>query len=130
MEKYLIPTEHEECVVLVEYLKLKNIKHTHINNEMWTNSWKQKMKAKKEGVSRGFPDYLILLPGKLLFIEMKRVKGGKVSPQQKEWIEELNKIGSNVEAIVCKGADIAIDEIEKRLKIKSNKELLTPYKVY
>ena len=108
----IIPTEHEECIALVQYLKIRGIKHTHINNEMFTNSWKQKNKAKAEGVSKGFPDYCIVIKNKLLFIEMKRVKGGVVSEEQKEWIEKLNGIGKEVEAIVCKGCGEAIDKIE------------------
>lgn len=112
----IISTEHQECAAFVQYLNLKNIKHTHINNEMWTKSWKQKMKAKVEGVSRGVPDYLILLKDKVVFIEMKRIKGGVVSSEQKEWIDELNKIGGNVKANICYGADQAINYIESLIK--------------
>lgn len=73
------------------------------------------MKNKAEGLNPGLPDLLLCLPDKLLFIEMKRTKGGVLSQYQKEWIEELNKI-SNVEAIVCRGCDEAIKAVENRLK--------------
>jgi len=112
--KKIIPTEHEECVVLSQYLNLKGIKHTHINNEMWTTSWKQKMKAKSEGVSKGVPDYFIIIKNKPLFIEMKREKGGVVSEYQKEWIEAINKC-SGIKAYICKGFEAAKKIIDKYL---------------
>ena len=114
--KQIILTEYQECVVFVEYLNLKNIKFSHIHQEMWTPSFNQKRKAKCLGVNSGVPDYIICLPNVLLFCEMKRIKKSVVSPTQKEWIKALNDIGGSVEAIVCKGADEAIEEIEKRLK--------------
>lgn len=36
----------------------------------------------------GFPDYCIVGPYGILFLEIKSAKG-KVSPKQKEWIEDL-----------------------------------------
>lgn len=45
------------------------------------------------GVRRGVPDFLIVHreTGKVLFLEMKRTKGGRVSTCQKVW---LNALGS------------------------------------
>jgi hypothetical protein len=37
-----------------------------------------------EGVSPGVPD--LFIPDWLLWVEMKREKGGRVSPEQKDWI--------------------------------------------
>jgi len=110
-----IPTEHEECVALVQYMNMRNIKHNHINAEMWTTSWKQKHKAKAEGVTKGFPDYCCIINNKLLFIEMKRTKRSQTSPEQKEWIKELNKC-NGVEAVICKGFDEAKEVVDKYLK--------------
>lgn len=98
-------TEDQECYLLVEYLNLKNIKYTHINNEMWTKSWKQKARAKRMGVSPGFPDYLILIKNKLMAIEMKRSKGGVLSDNQREWLEALKACG--IDGYVCKGFEEA-----------------------
>ena len=47
---------------------------------------------------------------RLVFIEMKRKKGGVTSVNQKKWIKTLNKAG--VETVVCKGCDAAIEFIE------------------
>lgn len=57
------------------------------------------------GVRRGFPDYVVITNKEVLFIEMKRKKGGVVSPEQDEWISVLNQMGLRAE--VCKGFDEA-----------------------
>lgn len=65
--------------------------------------------AKKAGLSKGFPDLQLPVPnGEYhgLFIEMKRQKGGVVSPEQLWWIKTLNFLG--YQAKVCAGAEEAI----------------------
>lgn len=59
---------------------------------------------KATGVKAGVPD--ICLPVARggyhgLYIELKRIRGGRVSPDQQEWIRKLNEQGYL--AIVCKG---------------------------
>lgn len=105
------PLEEQECFALVEYMTLKNIKFSHIHQEMYTTSFKQKNKAKRLGVNPGVPDYLICFKDKLLFIEMKRKKGGSVSDAQRGWIEALGAI-PNVQAVVCYGFDEAKEVID------------------
>lgn len=108
------PTEFEECRTLVHYLTLKNVLFTHIHNEMYTKSWKQKKKAHDLGVSSGFPDYFIFVPkeksktnkAECLFLEMKRTKGGVVSKNQKEWLDML-ATHKEIHVAVCKGFDEA-----------------------
>ncbi len=68
----------------------------------------------REGVSKGFPDLLVFLPGKLLAIEMKRLSGSKTSDDQKRWIKTLNGYGY-IESTVCKGADAAIEFIKENM---------------
>ena len=51
------------------------------------------MKLKVEGVKRGVPD--LFVPELLLWIEMKREKGGVLSPDQVDWREYLEGIGHN-----------------------------------
>jgi len=107
-----IPTEHEEQCAFVEYLEAKGLKFTSIPNSTRTPHWGTKMKNKKSGLRPGLPDMLIILPNTgLLFIEMKRKKRSTVSVFQKEWIAELNKL-DNVEAVIAKGADKAIEFVE------------------
>ncbi len=95
-----ILTEYQEQCLLVQYLELKGYLFSKLAQETFTRSWGTKMKNKMSGVRPGVPDMLIILPNKkLLFIEMKRSVGGRTSPEQIKWIQELNE---------CKGV-IAVE---------------------
>lgn len=109
--KELIPTEYQECVKIIQYCKLHGIRIAHIHNEMWTSSWGQKIKAKALGVSSGVPDYLIIHKNKLLFVEVKRKKGGRLSDEQKEWLQALANTESATVAVV-KGFEEFVELIE------------------
>lgn len=53
-------------------------------------------KLKLEGVKKGVPDLFLAVPNKYfhgLFIEMKRIKGGVLSKEQKIWKELLTAEG-------------------------------------
>lgn len=102
----IVPLETIEQQTLVHWLEINNYKFTSIPNSTFTKSFSQKRKNKAEWLKSWLPDLLIILQRwSLLFIELKRSKKSlsKVSKEQKEWIDELNKI-SNVEARVCYGA--------------------------
>lgn len=63
---------------------------------------------KATGATAGVPDLLIPASRKGwhgLFIEMKRTKGGTISPEQKDWLAHLNEQGYRAE--VCKGFEAA-----------------------
>lgn len=67
-----------------------------------------------EGVSPGVPDLLIFDAPEAggyvgAAIEMKRADGGKVSAEQREWIDAL--LARGWDARVCAGADAARDFI-------------------
>lgn len=77
-------------------------------------SMKQAIKMKANGYVAGFPDLFIYEPiGEYngLAIEMKRVRGGVISPEQKNWIHSLNE--RKFKAVVCYGALDAISIIVK-----------------
>ncbi len=132
--KESIATEYQEQVALVEYLEIKGLKFSKLAQETFTRSWQVKMKNKMSGVRPGVPDMMIVIPernakefmgikmspgaavipSRLLFIEMKRSKGGTVSEEQKKWLTELNKC-LGVVAVVCKGFDEAKKVIENLL---------------
>ena len=61
------------------------------------------MKLKATGVVKGIPD--LFVPAWGLWIEMKRQKGGRVEPEQKEVMAYLESIGHR--AIVAKGDEDA-----------------------
>jgi len=65
------------------------------------------VKMKNEGVSPGIPD--LYVPAWHLWIEMKRLKGGTVSADQKGWHKYLSEIGDTV--MVCRGSDEALSMV-------------------
>ncbi len=115
-----IQTEEYEQRQVVMHLEMRELKFTAIPNSTFTKSWKTRMKNKRDGLRPGLLDLLIVLPKKLLFIEMKKTEGGVVSAPQKGWIEALNNIDGKVvvEAVVCKGAEEAIKKIDDELGLK------------
>jgi len=64
-------------------------------------------RLKAEGVVRGIPD--LFIPQWTLWVEMKRISGGRLSPEQKAMIQYLEGIGQKV--IVAKGAADASRQI-------------------
>jgi len=121
-----IPLEDHEAEVFATWLfAVSNRKvvgrpgivlYTHIPNETRTTMGVAK-KLKRQGVKKGFPDYAIVvdtLDGDrcLLGVELKRIEGGTVSKEQKDWIAALSSI-DNVDATASKGADAAIAYVEQ-----------------
>ena len=109
--------EHHEQVKVCKYLDLlmnkwHNFKYFAVPNGGKRNIITAK-KLKSEGVKAGVPDMFILptdIRHKGLAIEMKKIKGGVVSKNQKEWIYFLVVSGWDCE--VCNGfeeAKIVID---------------------
>lgn len=76
-------------------------------------------KFKTTGTRSGVPDlFLPIARGKWhgLFVELKKVKGGVTSPEQKDWIAFLR--GQGYGAIVCHGWIEARDHIIQYLEWK------------
>jgi hypothetical protein len=92
--------EHHEQTKLVQWFELQfpEVRVLAIPNGGNRNIITAK-KLKAEGVRRGVPD--LLIPAWGLWIEMKNTKGGRVSPEQKQWIEYLRGVGHTV--FVCAG---------------------------
>ena len=113
----IIPSEHEEQVAVVQWCKLNKIFAVAVANGFHTNGKKDgrffgMMKSlEKEGYSKGFPDLVIIVPnGGVMFLEMKRLKGSKTSPEQAKWNDDLTESGHH--SVVCKGFDEAIEAIK------------------
>ena len=69
-----------------------------------------------QGVLAGVPDMCLPVPRGgygALYVELKRRRGGRVSEQQRAWIDALNRVGNK--AVVCKGFDEAKKAIEDYL---------------
>jgi len=71
-------------------------------------------RLKAEGVVRGIPD--LFIPQFNLWVEMKRISGGRLSPEQRAMIVYLEGIGQKV--IVGKGAADASRQILEFLEEK------------
>lgn len=104
-----VPSEEEEQVTLFNWAKMQEKKYPelalmfHIPNG-GLRSKSEAARFKRAGVKSGVPD--IFLPcakgGKHgLFIELKKLTGGKTSKEQKAWIAALENAG--YAASVCCG---------------------------
>jgi hypothetical protein len=115
----LIPSEHQEQAALVKWLDMfhPNVPYFAIPNGGWRHPATAAL-LKAEGAKPGVPDLMIPLAidginG--LFIEMKRLKGGKVSPAQKAFHNLLRENGYAVE--VCAGFEAARTAINEYLDV-------------
>ena len=109
------PFEHEEQVGLVNWFRERFagvLIFAIPNGEKRAIKVAKRLKA--EGVVSGVPD--LFIPEWNLWIEMKRVKGGRRSPEQKEIIGYLESIGQTV--LVGKGAKHASELVLKYIQEK------------
>ena len=104
------PTEHEEQREYVRWFRqtYPEVRIMAIPNG-GARSQATAGRLKAEGVSPGVPD--LFIPAWGLWIEMKRAKGGKVSPEQKEWHHYLANCGYRV--IVGLGQADAIKQTQQ-----------------
>lgn len=115
-----IPLEQEEQKTLVQYCKLKRLMYfapMNENKQSFTNritAIKIEQKAKAMGKVVGTSDLIVMLPNKILFIELKRIKGSVTSQAQKDFIERVNTFGYS-EGRICRGTNEAIDFINENL---------------
>lgn len=63
------------------------------------------------GVRAGVPDLIVVAGGKLYGLEIKRAKGGRVSPHQKAMLTELEEAGGV--CAVAEGFDAALAQLER-----------------
>lgn len=115
------PRESVEQQTLIKWARLARGKYPeldmlyHITNE-GKRSVVTGARLKSEGLKPGVPDLCLAVArggAHGLYIEMKRTKGGRVSPEQARWIEKLSREG--YVAVVCRGWEQARDVIERYL---------------
>ena len=110
--KTLYPSEQFEGERFAEWLESQGYLFSHLAQSTRTSNWGSKMKNKRAGVKPGVPDYLICLKSRrLLFVELKKAKGGQVSLAQQSWLLQLNICGAK--AVLARGAAEAIAAVEK-----------------
>lgn len=117
-----VPTEEEEQQILFQWAQMRRGRNPELALMFHIPNGGSRGKAeagrfKAEGVKSGVPD--IFLPvargGKHgLFIELKRLRGGTVSQNQREWITRLREQGYQAE--VCHGWKEAAELIEKYIQ--------------
>lgn len=85
-----VPTEFDEQVDFLRWFELRfpGVRIFAIPNGTRA-SIRASMKAKREGVKKGVPD--LFIPKLMVWIEMKRVKGSTISPEQRDWHHYLEK---------------------------------------
>lgn len=96
IKKY--PLEDEEQIAFINWFKSKykdylifSIPNGGSRNKI------EASKLKKTGLLPGIPDLIILMPNKeIIFLEMKRQKGGSLSPNQKVIIKLIENLGFTV----------------------------------
>jgi hypothetical protein len=113
----LCPTEQQEQFVVHAWLVRRGIIHNHSPNGGYRDLI-EAAKFKRMGVSPGFPDFEIPYPRKGhhgLYIELKRMMGGKLSEFQMQWRDFL--VGQGYAWFEAKGADECIKIISDYLDI-------------
>lgn len=117
MKLKLIAPEYLEQEAVCQWLTASKINHFAVPNANAMSSLSRDMavavmgKLKKSGLKKGVPD-LVIFMNKIVFIEMKKTKGGKVSKEQMDWINYINTL-PYAKAFICCGAVEAIDTIKK-----------------
>lgn len=115
-DKPALPTEQQEQFVAVAWLRKMNIPHHHSPNGGYRD-YREAAKFKRLGTSAGFPDIFIPKARKGyhgLYIELKRVSGGKLSEAQEWWRDLL--LAEGYAWHEAKGATEFIQFVENYLK--------------
>lgn len=134
-QKTVIPTESVEQQWLFAWAELQRNAHPELallyaipNGGKRARTTAARLK--KEGVKKGVPDTFLPVPrGKYhgLFIELKRLEGGRVEDSQRQWIYALTDQG--YAAVVCKGWEAAAGVILDYLRLRRETEEPAEWKI-
>lgn len=117
--KLQIPSEHQEQVALINWWRLAYPKWQNLLFAIPNGGLRNIVTAKKlaaEGVVSGVADLFLAVPTHSFhgaFIEMKRKKGGRQSPTQRIFEQDITAIGYVY--ILGQGWENAADAIRKYL---------------
>lgn len=115
------PKEDHEQREVVKFLRKNKIHFFSVPNSQQMSGVNRNVAVrimgtlKALGLSPGVPDLVILMPKKLLFIEMKRLHGGVVSKFQIHWGTVINSF-DYAESFICRGHEQAITLIKIKLE--------------
>lgn len=117
----LCPSEHAEQVALVQIFRAKYpklAKQIFAIPNAGKRSYRTGRMFKSEGMTAGVPDLFLAVPVEPyhgLWIELKRRKKAlsKISDAQKEILQIM--VAAGYAGLVCYGADMALDTIDKYL---------------
>lgn len=111
-------TEAQEQALVIEWAQYNpRLKWLYAIPNGGSRDKREAANLKRQGVKRGVSDLFLPVPCRGyhgLYIEMKRTKGGTVSPKQREFIADMTANGYY--AAVCRGAQEAIKLIEWYMK--------------
>lgn len=113
---WAVPTEAHEMRMLAGWLDLAGVLWCHVPNGGKRHVATAK-RLKREGTKAGVPDVLIFTPPpnargyRGMAIELKRARGGTVSPEQEQWLSDLREC--RWAALVATGASTAIKYLEE-----------------
>lgn len=102
----------------IPYKDGKLVDFFHHSPNGGVSSFRQKAKFKKMGTLNGFPDLQCFIARggyHGLFIELKRLKGGVVSADQKRVLAMLNNEGYS--AVICRGLDSAVEALNEYMAL-------------
>lgn len=110
--KIIEPSEAQEQAAVVQWWRIQYPRHANLLFHIPNGGLRNKIVAvhlKREGVVRGVADMFLAMPCRDihgLFIEMKRAKGGRQTPEQKAFEELVMEQGYLYH--VCHGSAAAI----------------------
>ena len=121
-DKRLLPTEGEEQARLFSWCRMQSRQHPELELLFHIPNGGSRNKAeagrfKAEGVKAGVPDLLLPVPRggyHGLFIELKRLDGGRLRTEQKAWLDRLRAQGYRT--AVCRGWEEASEALLEYLK--------------
>jgi hypothetical protein len=123
--KYNLDSEHAEQATLIKWAHLNRTAIPELKNLFAIPNGGMRhpvvaAQLKAEGVKPGVPDLFLAYPCNGyagLFIEMKRRVGGRLSPEQRQWREQLSMSGYRV--CLCQGWEQAKKDVLEYLTTKT-----------
>lgn len=116
------PLEAQEQITLFQWADMAAAAHPelrmmyHCPNGGFRDA-REAHNLRRQGVKAGVPDVCLPVPRggyHGLYIELKRKKGGRLSEEQRVWLDRLNRLGYR--AVCCNGCEAAIAEIKAYLE--------------